>query len=603
MLTRTQTVATLSSCVNPLLLPKTVSLPEYQHLVSLLRESKRRLVSFSGGDRQVRHAALCRRVESDLHEGFVAASISGFKLSILRLADEYVALAVPTVPLTAQLIDFVCLTVSAVKKAIEKTHPELRKFIVSRPYVFRLVGERRPADDHYYALLHDAWRRTLGVLGTEWEDNPPTGESVACLCEAAFTLDRLEVEHLFNQAVAVPEVQDVDEAQRQYDHVVAGAVEAYRRHTALEVQCSRLHRQVFSYPTECFEESGECFLQGLAELLEEATATTLFASALFKNKPSSGVETATCYLSLSREFWQWRLQYEFDNLDFDQDARDLILWCVEHPKKTLNYSVPKHLASLKALLREFVWLWSGNHPEPEQTEIRNALKSASLPEVALAFGLFVQRCIMGRVNEFYSKPCYKSLCKTVRQLICPDLLQLIDRLTFDSAVYTRTAEEEAWDREWADLLAEGEKCRLELEQAVEPVSPEQSPADPVAALPSPRPICLKYVTNFGSEQPQTVDRVLDIEQFDRDFAEFAQDLQLKPCIPMHSLSAAVYHYLFETAPEIKAVAPKEHVGSISWHKIKRGAMRIYVRETTDGVLLHAIHRKDWAKNHKVESRF
>lgn len=67
-------------------------------------------------------------------------------------------------------------------------------------------------------------------------------------------------------------------------------------------------------------------------------------------------------------------------------------------------------------------------------------------------------------------------------------------------------------------------------------------------------------------------------------------------IPEASIANAINHYLFDVPDNLKMAWPcKERVGSIYWKKIKRDDLRIYLRESNEGIYLHLLPRKQWMR--------
>ena len=80
------------------------------------------------------------------------------------------------------------------------------------------------------------------------------------------------------------------------------------------------------------------------------------------------------------------------------------------------------------------------------------------------------------------------------------------------------------------------------------------------------------------------------------FAAFLRAHGVKALIKPASILGALEYFM--TIPAIlRATSPYEDLGPHRWHKLKRGALRIYVRIDESGRLLfHPYARKDWRKD-------
>jgi hypothetical protein len=67
--------------------------------------------------------------------------------------------------------------------------------------------------------------------------------------------------------------------------------------------------------------------------------------------------------------------------------------------------------------------------------------------------------------------------------------------------------------------------------------------------------------------------------------------------PAASLVRAIIQFAFIMPAEHRQVWSKERVGTFTFHKLKRGTDRIWIRVTNGDIIFHIFQRKDWSKTH------
>lgn len=144
---------------------------------------------------------------------------------------------------------------------------------------------------------------------------------------------------------------------------------------------------------------------------------------------------------------------------------------------------------------------------------------------------------------------------------------------------------------------------------------ESSKDDPVEAIQTPSgdgeldaelvaqesdetpPIHCFYVTNPAASELQLIEAPIPTDAGDAsDFAKFLRAQGVSKAVKAISIAHALE--FFRTMPEMsRTLRPHETVGCQTWHKLKRGRIRIYVRmESDERILFHVYQRKDWKPN-------
>jgi hypothetical protein len=117
-------------------------------------------------------------------------------------------------------------------------------------------------------------------------------------------------------------------------------------------------------------------------------------------------------------------------------------------------------------------------------------------------------------------------------------------------------------------------------------------------------LTLFYVLNLGSSVPKTVTYITTRLALADTLKEICDEHVVSNGCTVKSLANAISRHLFELPAEVKfAFNNKEQVGAFNWHKIKRGSMRIYLRESPQGVYLNIQNRKDWVHSNELESKY
>lgn len=109
-----------------------------------------------------------------------------------------------------------------------------------------------------------------------------------------------------------------------------------------------------------------------------------------------------------------------------------------------------------------------------------------------------------------------------------------------------------------------------------------------------RHLRVTYLINPEGKVPRTatlhVDEVSALNAIEALIEEHAE-----PVEPVASLARAVYHYAFLLPEEHRHVWPKENVGYLTLHKLKRGSARIYCKLDAGELVFHVYARRDWKR--------
>jgi len=148
-----------------------------------------------------------------------------------------------------------------------------------------------------------------------------------------------------------------------------------------------------------------------------------------------------------------------------------------------------------------------------------------------------------------------------------------------------------------ESIPDAKPQRIEREPVVP--KPSREVVGPIVTSAAPfvsakRTIRLEYVMNPESRHPRTVLRECDFSEVEGVVATIIGH-HADVTEPAHSLARAVVHFALETPIEHHLTWNKERVGSYSFHKLKRGQDRIFIRVRKDAVIFHAFARRDWKK--------
>jgi len=310
--------------------------------------------------------------------------------------------------------------------------------------------------------------------------------------------------------------------------------------------------------------------------------------------------------------WQLWLHDRWENLDstaadtLDGPDREVLCQLVESPARFLRFPNPSPgTADLRRMLRPLSDLLEGYHAPAERTALCAALRdpatsrdeSVYLLSVHCArrwgsdlppnvrrrycelFDLFLRDEIVRRLRTSCAATGWRSgrRCKASSMLISGKLL----------------AEEEASEAAIDAALSSSRDSWRQYVPAGDPAEPIDADLEP-AVPPPERPIELRYILNLGEPVPKEVRLTTSGATLAEDLEQFCERHGIAVNIPFSSVAHAIEQYCFHTPVEKKHLWPqREMFGPIELHKIKRGAMRVLVRESGAGLWLHLLQRRDW----------
>lgn len=124
----------------------------------------------------------------------------------------------------------------------------------------------------------------------------------------------------------------------------------------------------------------------------------------------------------------------------------------------------------------------------------------------------------------------------------------------------------------------------------------KNPSDPAAGQPPRLPVFrFEYVLNPESTMPKVVVAEADEENALSVVSEILQQ-HADASVPIPSLARAVLHYAFDLTDAQRQLWNKEERGGHTFHKLKRGKSRLYVRRSQETITFHVYARRDWRKS-------
>ena len=165
-------------------------------------------------------------------------------------------------------------------------------------------------------------------------------------------------------------------------------------------------------------------------------------------------------------------------------------------------------------------------------------------------------------------------------------------------VHLRNADDVAFSR----LLEEDAASAAEaIPEAPEPFSWKPEVATPTAPEDT-TPVVFEMVEKLGSAQMRstgfTTTRQTLVDDLSHFIAREGANIE-----PPRSVARAIYHYLFEIPNTVRNTWNKESLNGFSWHKLKRGRCRIYIRYVGQTVCFCLINRRDWVHSDAIGRRF
>lgn len=306
------------------------------------------------------------------------------------------------------------------------------------------------------------------------------------------------------------------------------------------------------------------------------------------------------------DFWQWwlldhlRASAEKGEKVSPASVASLIELALCSPKRLRTAECPANLAALKTGLQSLCFLWAGARPSLEERQLLATLSQANPATIAVALGVFIKACLTATPQLLHDRAFTQAIQDTLRKRLLPRLDELIESYTITKVGEVTTSEELKWTSEWEALLAEeaAQQALLAKEQAAVAQAQKNEVATTISTEPETPPaaatIRVRFLTNPGAEAPKFHEPMTLARDDIAPFQELVESVGLESDIPIASIARAVSHYVWETPVVIRACMNKMTFSGITWHKVKRGKMRIYMRmNSAEELQLSVIMRRDW----------
>lgn len=291
--------------------------------------------------------------------------------------------------------------------------------------------------------------------------------------------------------------------------------------------------------------------------------------------------------------------------------RDVLRQLVEHPAKFLRFPNPvPAVAALRRALRPVSDLLEGSQLVAEREAVVAILAraDASSDEMLHLLAVYCARRwsggvspkIHGRLVARFStflrdeiQPQAPEILRTCAVEVGPELRTTFD-IEFEKLV---AAEEIAQERLETELRQHAEAWRARVPASAATVD-ETTAGEALGGFLPPSaergPVVLRYLLNLGEAQPREERIATTWTELEETLEAFCRREGVRVNIPFSSIAHALEHYVWQTPEEKKHVWPeRETYGPLELHKIKRGGMRLLVRESAEGLWLHLLQRKDW----------
>ena len=310
--------------------------------------------------------------------------------------------------------------------------------------------------------------------------------------------------------------------------------------------------------------------------------------------------------------WQLWLHDRWEDLDsaaadiLDGPARELLCQLVESPGRFLRFPNPSPgIADLRRMLRPLSALLEGYQAPAERTALSAALRNPATTRHESVHLLSVH-CAR-RWGSDLPPNVRRRYCAQFDSFLRDEIVPQAPDILRSYRVEVGAALQSQFDADFGKLLVEEEASEAAIDAALSEQRdswrqyvPASEPAPPVdvdlaPAVPScAQPLELRYILNLGEPVPKEVRLASTRARLAEDLEQFCERHGISVNIPFSSVAHAIEHYCFYTPEEKKRLWPqREKFGPIELHKIKRGALRVLVRESDAGLWLHLLQRRDW----------
>lgn len=297
-------------------------------------------------------------------------------------------------------------------------------------------------------------------------------------------------------------------------------------------------------------------------------------------------------------WWLPRIFSPEDDIQFAPAHLRVIEALVVSPRRFLRLNCAPEVIAYRRRLRPLIPFFEGYHPTVEQPALVKALRA---PEATLYN-------ILDLLVPYLRSRIEARTCIDILECVMTGVDCLLSELpeTIEGTVlvrhfaHLRNAEDVAFEK----LMTEDAAAAGMQDEVVQPPV-ESLPAElEFAVLAEPEeitPVDFEMLETPGSARTRSVRLSTTRARMVDDLSDLIEK-QGKVIVPPRSVARAIYHYLFEISGSIRNTWNKESLRGFSWHKIKRGRCRIYVRSAGDTVCFSVINRRDWVHGDAIGRR-
>jgi hypothetical protein len=279
-------------------------------------------------------------------------------------------------------------------------------------------------------------------------------------------------------------------------------------------------------------------------------------------------------------------------------APDLFGHTIQHPGKVLRYEVPPDALRTRSILaKRIAPMLKGYHPDDGVADKLRALGRDQPVAVLMVFADYLAQlaCKDDRTTDYRNSEHRRLVerlweedigphCRSVLQWIANGVVAADEILSLEEQSAQHSIPIPPVDPP-ADTLEPDAAAQLQAEPEIESVAEEMQPVAPAETW--------FYVPKPGAASLELVPVELPAEGRVEAFVTFMGCQGIGSIVKAGSIFGALEHFL-DTPASIRSLTPYDDLNGRRWHKLKRGAQRIYVRLEPDGRLLfHPYARRDW----------
>jgi hypothetical protein len=315
----------------------------------------------------------------------------------------------------------------------------------------------------------------------------------------------------------------------------------------------------------------------------------------------------------------WRLwleeQWETARLGAaaEEPQRTVLRQLVESPARFMRLPNPTPaVAAMRRVFRAVSDLLEGSPLAVERAELVATLRAGTIPsdEVLHLLAIYCARRWQAGMAPKIRARLVERFRVFLREEIVPQGPEILRQGAIEIGPALRTA----FDADYEKLMADEEAAQEQFEVAMRHHAESWRAGVPVDGTGVGEPsrtsdvrggigagqatereaVVIRYVANLGEPRLRELRIATTWAALENELEAFCQREGIAVSIPFSSIAHALAHYVLHTPSDKKQVWPRrETYGPLELHKIKRGGMRLLVRESGEGVWLHLLQRKDW----------